>query len=36
VLSTIRRTERLALLTEHGVCYPLLDTGEVAPVMREL
>ena len=36
VLSTTRRADRLALLTEHGVDHPLLDTGEVAPAVREL
>jgi NADPH:quinone reductase len=36
VLSTTRRPGRLALLKEHGVDYPLLDTGEVAPAVREL
>src|SRR6202161_637774 len=36
VLSTTRRADRLALLTEHGVDHPLLDTGEVAPAGREL
>jgi NADPH:quinone reductase-like Zn-dependent oxidoreductase len=36
VLSTTRRADRLALLKEHGVAHPLLDTGEVAPVVREL
>ena len=36
VLSTTRRAGRLALLKEHGVDHPLLDTGEVAPAVREL
>ena len=36
VLSTTRRACRLALLKEHGVEHPLLDTGEVAPAVREL
>src|SRR5215469_4687233 len=36
VLSTTRQTGRLAVLTEHGVDYPLLDSGEVAPAVREL
>jgi NADPH2:quinone reductase len=36
VLSTTRRADRLALLKEHGVEHPLLDTGEVAPAVREL
>ena len=36
VLSTTRRPGRLPLLTEHGVDHPLLDTGEVAPAVREL
>src|SRR6204780_564360 len=27
---------RLAALTEHGVDHPLLDTGEVAPAVRQL
>jgi NADPH2:quinone reductase len=36
VLATTRRAERLALLKEHGVDHPLLDTGEVAPAVREL
>jgi hypothetical protein len=36
VLSTTRQAGRLALLKEHGVDHPLLDTGEVAPAVREL
>ena len=36
VLSTTRRADRLAWLKEHGVDHPLLDTGEVAPAVREL
>ena len=36
VLSTTRRAGRLAVLKEHGVEHPLLDTGEVAPAVREL
>ena len=36
VLSTTRRPDRLAWLHEHGVDHPLLDTGEVAPAVREL
>jgi NADPH:quinone reductase-like Zn-dependent oxidoreductase len=36
VLSTTRRAGRLASLKEHGVDHPLLDTGEVAPAVREL
>ncbi|HSZ48096.1 MAG TPA: zinc-binding dehydrogenase [Streptosporangiaceae bacterium] len=36
VLATTRRADRLALLTEHGVKYPLLDDGAVAPAVREL
>ena len=36
VLATTRRADRLALLTEHGVEYPLLDNGAVAPAVREL
>jgi NADPH:quinone reductase-like Zn-dependent oxidoreductase len=36
VLSTTRRADRLALLAEHGVDHPLLDTGEIAPAVREL
>ena len=36
VLSTTRRPDRLASLTEHGVDHALLDTGEVAPAVREL
>lgn len=36
VLSTTRRPDRLALLKEHGVDHPVLDTGEVASVVREL
>jgi hypothetical protein len=35
-MSTTRRAGRLALLKEHGVDHPLLDTGEVAPAVREL
>jgi hypothetical protein len=33
-LSTTRQADRLVLLKEHGVDHPLLDTGEVAPVVR--
>ena len=36
VLSAARRAGRLALLAERGVDYPLLDTGEVAPAVRDL
>jgi len=36
VLSTTRRPDRIALLKERGVDHPLLDTGEVAPAVREL
>ena len=36
VLSTTRRAGRLAWLKEHGVDHPLLDTGQVAPAVREL
>ena len=36
VLSTTLRADRLALLKEHGVNHPLLDTGQVAPAVREL
>jgi NADPH:quinone reductase-like Zn-dependent oxidoreductase len=36
VLSTTRRADRLALLKDHGVDHPLLDTGEVAPAVRHL
>ena len=36
VLSTTRQPGRLARLKEHGVDHPLLDTGEVAPAVREL
>ena len=36
VLSTTRRADRLALLKEYGVDHPLLDTGELAPVVRKL
>ena len=36
VLSTTRQADRLAWLTEHGVDHPLLDTGQVAPAVREL
>jgi NADPH2:quinone reductase len=36
VLSTTRRAGRLAVLKEHGVNHPLLDTGQVAPAVREL
>jgi NADPH:quinone reductase len=36
VLSTTRRADRLASLTEHGVDHPLLDAGEVAPAVHEL
>jgi NADPH:quinone reductase len=36
VLSTTRQAGRLALLKEHGVDHPLLDSGQVAPAVREL
>ena len=36
VLSTTRQAGRLAFLKERGVEHPLLDTGEVAPAVREL
>ena len=36
VLSTTRQPGRLALLKARGVNHPLLDTGEVAPAVREL
>ncbi|WP_085997165.1 zinc-binding dehydrogenase [Nocardia pneumoniae] len=36
VLSTTRQAARLASLKEHGIDHPLLDTGEVAPAVREL
>jgi NADPH2:quinone reductase len=36
VLSTTRQADRLARLKEHGVDHPLLDTGEIAPAVREL
>jgi NADPH:quinone reductase len=36
VLSTTRQADRLALLKQHGVDHPILDTGEVAPAVREL
>ena len=36
VLSTTRQAGRLALLAERGVDHPLLDTGEVAPAVRDL
>ena len=36
VLSTTRRADRLASLKQHGVDHPLLDTGEVAPAVRQL
>ncbi len=36
VLSTTRQAGRLAWLKEHGVDHPLLDTGQVAPAVREL
>jgi NADPH:quinone reductase len=36
VLSTTRRAGRLALLKERGIDHPLLDTGEVAPAVRDL
>jgi NADPH:quinone reductase-like Zn-dependent oxidoreductase len=36
VLSTTRQAGSLALLKEHGVDHPLLDTGEVAPPVRAL
>ena len=36
VLSTTRQADRLPRLKEHGVDLPLLDTGEIAPAVREL
>ena len=36
VLSTTRQPGRLAFLKERGVDHPLLDTGEVAPAVRQL
>jgi Zinc-binding dehydrogenase len=36
VLSTTRQAGRLARLKEHGVDHPLLDTGQIAPAVREL
>jgi NADPH:quinone reductase-like Zn-dependent oxidoreductase len=36
VLSTTRQAARLARLKEHGVDHPLLDTGEIAPAVRDL
>src|SRR5215510_2461433 len=35
-LATTRQASRLASLKERGVDHPLLDTGEVAPAVREL
>lgn len=36
VLSTTRRADRLDSLKRHGVDHPVLDTGEIAPAVREL
>ena len=36
VISTTRRTERVHSLREVGVNHPLIDTGQVADVVREL
>jgi NADPH2:quinone reductase len=36
VLSTTRRADRLGVLKERGVDHPLLDTGEVAPAVRDI
>jgi NADPH:quinone reductase len=36
VLSTTRQAGRLAWLAGHGVDHPLLDTGQIAPAVREL
>jgi NADPH:quinone reductase-like Zn-dependent oxidoreductase len=36
VLSTTRQAGRLGYLKEHSVDHPLLDTGEVAPAVREI
>jgi hypothetical protein len=36
VLSTTRQADRPGYLRERGVDHPLLDTGEVAPAVREL
>ena len=36
VLATTRRAGRLAFLADRGIDHPLLDTGEVAPAVREL
>lgn len=36
VLSTSRQADRLAVLAEHGVDHPLLDTGHIAGDVRRL
>lgn len=36
VLATTRQPGRLAALAERGVDHPLLDTGEIAPAVREV
>jgi NADPH:quinone reductase len=36
VLATTRQPERLQMLAERGVDHPILDTGEIAPRVREL
>jgi NADPH:quinone reductase-like Zn-dependent oxidoreductase len=36
VLSTTRQAGRLAFLKEQGAGHPLLDTGQIAPAVREL
>src|SRR5713101_4260117 len=36
VLSTTRRAERTQALSEHGVHYALVDTGQIAPDVRQI
>ena len=36
VLATTRKRDRLAQLAAHGIDHPLLDEGEVAPLVRQL
>jgi NADPH:quinone reductase len=36
VLSTTRQADRVDALKTHGVDYPIVDTGEVAPLVRDI
>src|SRR5205807_10311847 len=36
VLSTTRRADRTQALSDHGVDYPLVDTGQISSDVREI